>query len=150
MAAERRLRKELKNFMDHPPTNMEIDEQVISNDILTWHVRINGVKGTLYEGEHFLLQMKFNGKYPFDCPQVMFIGNSIPIHPHVYSNGHICLSILSDDWSPALSVESICLSILSMLSSCKNKQPPIDDKVYTSSSANDPKKTNWYFHDDSI
>lgn len=55
------------------------------------------------------------------CLQVMFTGENIPIHPHVYSNGHICLSILTEDWSPALSVQSVCLSIISMLSSCKEK-----------------------------
>lgn len=53
--------------------------------------------------------------------QVMFTGENIPVHPHVYSNGHICLSILTEDWSPALSVQSVCLSIISMLSSCKEK-----------------------------
>jgi ubiquitin-protein ligase len=53
--------------------------------------------------------------------QVMFTGPNIPIHPHVYSNGHICLSILTEDWSPALSVQAVCLSIVSMLSSCKEK-----------------------------
>lgn len=53
--------------------------------------------------------------------QVTFVGTNIPVHPHVYSNGHICLSILTEDWSPALSVQSVCLSIISMLSSCKEK-----------------------------
>jgi len=38
------------------------------------------------------------GKRPHHCP----------IHPHIYTNGNICLSIIYDDWSPALGVEAVC------------------------------------------
>ena len=84
-------------------------------------MNLAGPESTLYAGEHFTLRFKFGPKYPFDSPEVTFVGEHIPVHPHIYSNGHICLSILTDDWSPALSVQSVCLSIISMLASCKEK-----------------------------
>ena len=75
-----------------------------------------GPPSTLYQGEEFVLQFKFGMKYPFDSPEVTFVGPAIPVHQHIYSNGHICLSILTEDWSPALSVESVCLSVIPVLS----------------------------------
>lgn len=58
---------------------------------------------------------RFPGWFDFSTPQ------TAPLHPHIYTNGHICLSILYDEWSPALTIQSVCLSILSMLSSCTTK-----------------------------
>ncbi|VDN24214.1 unnamed protein product [Cylicostephanus goldi] len=132
-----------------------------------WRVDVIGAAGTLYEGEKFSLQFRFSQQYPFNSPevgeqgvslrsateflppQVMFVGENIPVHPHVYSNGHICLSILSEDWTPALSVQAVCLSILSMLSSAREKVPtkrPPDNALYVRTCNKNPSKTRWWFH----
>lgn len=52
----------------------------------------------------------------------------IPIHPHIYSNGIICLDLLgSAGWSPVQSVESVSMSLQSMLTgNTKNEKPPGD------------------------
>ena len=41
--------------------------------------------------------------------------DGIPVHPHVYGNGHICLSLLGDGWSPVNTLSSIAISLQSML-----------------------------------
>ncbi|EKX32575.1 ubiquitin-conjugating enzyme E2 [Guillardia theta CCMP2712] len=112
-----------------------------------WVVKIRGAEGTFYHGEVFRLQFVFPPEYPIEAPEVVFL-HPAPIHPHIYSNGHICLSILYDGgWSPALKVESVCLSILSMLSSAEAKRPPEDNDNYVRTCSSSPKKTRWVFHD---
>ncbi len=36
------------------------------------------------------LRVKFGDNYPLEPPEVVFLPPA-PIHPHIYSNGHICL-----------------------------------------------------------
>ena len=104
---------------------------------------------------------------PMGAPEVVFVGTP-PVHTHIYSNGHICLSLLADDWSPALTVSSLAVSIQSMcalatpasvtrcsvgapcgrLSSATKKRPPKDDAVYVKRyKGASPKDTRWAFHD---
>ncbi|RWS26599.1 ubiquitin-conjugating enzyme E2 W-like protein [Leptotrombidium deliense] len=147
---QKRLQKELIAIQKEPPPGVSVDPTNIGPNLTQWIVDMEGASGTLYEGEHFQLSFKFSPKYPFDSPEVTFIGTNIPIHPHVYSNGHICLSILSEDWSPALSVISVCLSIISMLSSCKEKKRPPDNSLYVKTCSKNPKKTKWWYHDDNV
>ncbi|KAJ6999168.1 hypothetical protein NC653_015106 [Populus alba x Populus x berolinensis] len=60
--------------------------------------------------------------------------------------------ILYDSWSPAMTVSSICISILSMLSSSTVKQRPADNDRYVKNcrSGRSPKETRWWFHDDKV
>ena len=58
---------------------------------------------------------------------------AVPVHPHIYSNGDICLNLLGGEWHPSLSAVKLCLAILSMLLSSKSKRPPQDDFLRKSS-----------------
>jgi len=148
--SEKRLHKELISLVKEPPPGMIVDADQAEQNLNIWTINMQGAEGTLYDGEQFQLQFKFGTSYPFESPEVTFVGQNIPVHPHVYSNGHICLSILTDDWSPALSVQSVCLSIISMLSSCKEKKRPPDNSFYVKTCNKNPKKTKWWYHDDKV
>ncbi|KAJ2227286.1 hypothetical protein IWW45_007101 [Coemansia sp. RSA 485] len=113
----KRLMGELKRMKADSISNIRL---VNHESLTSWTMAIKGAEGTLYAGEAFTLRLNFPDTYPYEAPEAVFIGE-VPVHPHVYSNGHICLSILYQQWSPALTAESLCLSILSMLSSCAVK-----------------------------
>ena len=149
--AVRRLQKELQRLVTSPADGIKIsDETYNASDLTSWKIDVTGPKETLFEGENFQLSFQFNEKYPFDSPIVTFTGDNIPKHPHVYSNGHICLSILTTDWSPALTVYSVCLSILSMLASATKKARPPDNFLYVKTCSKNPKKSSWWYHDDKV
>lgn len=150
MSWQKRLQKEYMAMQSDPPPGITFNPDSIEPNLNQWTVNLKGADGTLYQGENFELMFKFSPKYPFESPVVSFVGTNIPIHPHIYSNGHICLSILTDDWSPALSVQSVCLSIISMLSSCKEKRRPPDNALYVKTCNKNPKKTKWWYHDDTV
>ncbi|KAJ2781508.1 hypothetical protein H4R18_002834 [Coemansia javaensis] len=116
----KRLLRELRQLKKTPSAHIALDA---TDSIDRWTVRLRGVKGTLYADEEFTLAFDFPATYPHEAPTVVFVG-AVPVHPHIYSNGHICLSILYKYWCPVLTVDAICQSVLSMLSSCEKKSEP--------------------------
>lgn len=112
MSCEARLRRELEDLKHDAYTFCTAGPQS-DDDLTTWTATITGPADSPYEGGIFALTIRFPSDYPFCPPKVMFV---TPIyHPNISSGGAICLDVLKDQWSPALTVGKILLSICSLL-----------------------------------
>ncbi|KAH3671145.1 hypothetical protein OGAPHI_000856 [Ogataea philodendri] len=140
-----RILKELKQFQASDSLQL-----IPSDDISVQYVDMKVGNNPLYP-ETYRLRFIIEDDYPFAPPQVQFVGpNKIPIHPHIYSNGHICLNILYDGWSPANSLRTVSLSVQSMLSGNTDGSRPEGDHQYCKSAPKNPLHSKWVFDDDSI
>jgi ubiquitin-conjugating enzyme E2 D/E len=63
--------------------------------------------------------------YPFKPPKVAF--KTKVFHPNINAQGGICLDILKDQWSPALSIAKVLLSISSLLTDANPKDPLVPE-----------------------
>lgn len=115
-----RLKRELIDLVKNPPSNCSAG--IIDDDLLHWNATIIGPSDTPYEGGIFLLDIYFPINYPFKPPKINFITKIY--HPNINSAGSICVDILRTNWSPALSISKILLSISSLLS-----EPNPDDPL---------------------
>lgn len=109
--ALKRLQKELQDMMLDPPANCSAG--VIEDDIFQWKATIIGPEDTPYHGGIFHLSIHFPAEYPFKSPKINF--QTKIYHPNINAAGQICLDILKDQWSPALSISKVLLSICSLL-----------------------------------
>lgn len=78
-----------------------------------------------YAGGVFFLNIQFPTDYPFKPPKVQFTTKIY--HPNINGNGSICLDILKDAWSPALTVGKVLLSISSLLTDPNPDDPLVPE-----------------------
>jgi ubiquitin-conjugating enzyme E2 W len=129
--------------LSSPPDGCKVS---VGKSIRTWIITLTGAKNTKYENEKYKLKVQFPKDYPTQPPIVYFL-KPCPKHEHVYSNGDICLNLLGRDWRATMTVENLAVSILSMLSSAKEKTIPQDNAMH-SDSAPGQQQDNWMYHDD--
>ncbi|KAH6911980.1 ubiquitin-conjugating enzyme [Coprinopsis sp. MPI-PUGE-AT-0042] len=123
------LRRQLTELTKHPVEGFSaglVDE----NNFFEWEIMIIGPQDTLYEGGFFKARLTFPPEYPLLPPKMRFLTDMW--HPNIYSDGTVCVSILhapgedqygyedaGERWMPVHSVESILISVISLLSSDK-------------------------------
>lgn len=120
----RRIQQELKELQDNPVENCSAGP--VGKDMTHWRATIFGPEGTPYHGGIFYLDVKFTSEYPFKPPKIYFI---TPIyHCNINKQGGICLDILKDQqWSPALTISRVLLSICSLMADCNPNDPLVPE-----------------------
>lgn len=87
-----------------------------------WKGHIKGPHDTPYVGGHFIVDIKIPPDYPYKPPKMQF--DTKIWHPNVSSQtGVICLDILKDEWSPALTIRTALLSLQALLCNAEPDDP---------------------------
>lgn len=127
-----RITRELGEIQKGPDLSLAI----ACRDIDVRYVRamIVGPPETPYEFGFFEFQVKFGKEYPTKAPSVNAIttnGGRTRFNPNIYGNGKVCLSILGtwrgepgEEWSSAQGLESILISIQSLMSANPYENEP--------------------------
>ncbi|PRP74093.1 hypothetical protein PROFUN_08717 [Planoprotostelium fungivorum] len=121
--AVKRITKELAEISLDPPSNCSACPK--GDNLFEWVSTIMGPSGSPYEGGIFFLDVNFPKDYPFKPPKVVF--RTRIYHCNINSGGAICLDILKDNWSPALTISKVLLSICSLLSDANPADPLVSN-----------------------
>ncbi|KAI3510167.1 hypothetical protein L1887_25698 [Cichorium endivia] len=121
--ASKRIQKELKDLQKDPPASCSAGP--VGEDMFHWQATIMGPSESPFSGGVFLVSINFPPDYPFKPPKVAF--RTKVFHPNINSNGSICLDILKEQWSPALTISKVLLSICSLLTDPNPDDPLVPE-----------------------
>jgi len=129
--AIKRLQNEFKQYLKDPSLHYSISPD--NTNFLLWNVLLFGPQETIFADGVFKCQLEFTKNYPNTPPKFKFIDNFY--HPNIYPDGRVCMSILHDGedsygyehiserWTPSHSVNSILISLLSILTEPNLESP---------------------------
>jgi ubiquitin-conjugating enzyme E2 D/E len=143
MSVIKRLQKELKEITMTPPANCSAGP-INEDNLFAWRATIMGPEGSPYHGGVFELHIDFPADYPFKPPKVTFTTKIY--HCNINSSGGICLDILKNMWSPALTISKVLLSICSLMDDANPNDPlvpHIAEQLRTDKSAHDLTAREW-------
>jgi len=118
----KRLRKELRDLQEDQQSVCSIETD--DDDLSHWKAAFLGPAECPYAQRRFELDIRFPEKYPFAPPKLIFLTKIW--HPNIsWKTGNICMDVLANMWSPALTIKSLVVSLQSLLA-CPEPHDPIE------------------------
>ncbi|POW18786.1 hypothetical protein PSHT_05380 [Puccinia striiformis] len=126
--ALKRINKELHDLGRDPPSSCSAGPQ--GDNMFQWQATIMGPGDSPYAGGVFFLVITFPTDVSLISPRLIpfqICFKTKIYHPNINSNGSICLDILREQWSPALTISKVLLSICSMLTDPNPDDPLVPE-----------------------
>lgn len=123
-----RLRNELKSLRTDPPEGIEAAP--LDQKCCHWQATITGPVGSPYEGGLFYLYLQVPYSYPMCPPIVRFLTRIF--HPNVSRHGDVGIDSIQHNWSLALTISKVLISVQSLLTDpyCKVCMEPSVGELY--------------------
>ena len=111
-ALHNRIKKEYQDLQKEKNSNVQV--KLVNNDYRHWKGRIKGPIDTCYQGGIFDVDIIIPNDYPFKPPKMKF--DTKIWHPNISSvTGAICLDILKNEWTPALTIRTALISLQALM-----------------------------------
>jgi len=111
------------------------------SNILKAKALIIGPKDTLFENGFLFFDITFPNNYPYSPPSFKYLSqNNVRIHPNLYVNGKVCLSILGTwsgpSWTCAMDISNVLVTIQSLLDNNPLLHEPGFENILTGNEKN--------------
>jgi ubiquitin-protein ligase len=131
----KRLLKDVKQLIRHPLTDNGIYYSHDESDMTKGYAMIVGPSDTPYFGGYYFFIFDYPTDYPFSPPKVTYMTNDgmTRYNPNLYKCGKVCVSILNtwsgDKWSSCQTINSILLTLCSLLNDAPLENEPGHNKI---------------------
>ncbi|CDK29132.1 unnamed protein product [Kuraishia capsulata CBS 1993] len=120
----KRIIKETERLVSDPVPGIKAVPH--EDNLRYFDVLMEGPSSSPYESGVFKLELFLPEDYPMVAPKVRFLTKIY--HPNIDRLGRICLDVLKSNWSPALQIRTILLSIQALLGA-PNPDDPLANEV---------------------
>ena len=144
MESMRRIQKELQELVKNPIDHITAFPSEDNARHWTAVIFVPEDHESVYSGGTFHLDILFGNDYPFHPPKVTFITRIF--HCNISRMGSICMDLLKTQWSPAMTIQKVLLSIRSLLDDPNPEDPlapEVADLYYSDRAKHDETARKW-------